>query len=91
MFIFSTLPLLVIQFKKVEKRLFIGLIVSIFFTMIFYSYLSDDSKTIDELELNKMCDLRSYIYSKKPGDKVELKLVRNKKEIAIEVVLGNSY
>ena len=43
---------------------------------------------IDDKELNKMCDLRSYIYSKKPGDKVELKLVRNKKEIAIEVVLG---
>ena len=43
---------------------------------------------IDNLELNKMSDLRCYIYSKKPGDKVNLKIQREGKEEVIEVVLG---
>ena len=43
---------------------------------------------IDGTALNKMCDLRCYIYTKKPGDEVTLKVLRNKKEIEIKVVLG---
>lgn len=43
---------------------------------------------IDELELNKMCDLRCYIYSKKPGDEVTLTIIRNNKEQKIKVTLG---
>ena len=44
--------------------------------------------TIDGRELEKMCDLRCYIYEKKPGDKVRLQVLRNQKEVTIEVTLG---
>ncbi len=44
--------------------------------------------TIDGRELEKMCDLRCYIYEKKPGDKVQLQVLRNQKEVTIEVTLG---
>lgn len=44
---------------------------------------------IDELELTKMADLRNYIYTKKPGDTVNLTIYRNKKEIQISLELGN--
>ena len=43
---------------------------------------------IDDLELTKMCDLRSYIYSKKPGDEVTLNVLRKNKEMQIKLVLG---
>ena len=43
---------------------------------------------IDDIELEKMCDLREYIYSKKIGDVVRLSVLRNNKERNIEVVLG---
>ena len=43
---------------------------------------------IDNLELSKMCDLRTYIYSKKPGDEVNLSIIRNNKEEQIIVELG---
>ena len=42
---------------------------------------------IDGLSLEKMCDLRSYIYTKKPGDEVTFKVLRNKKEMQIVVKL----
>lgn len=48
----------------------------------------DIIEKIDELELNKMCDLRGYIYTKNPGDEVKLTVYRNKKEIQITVKLG---
>ena len=40
-----------------------------------------------EKKLERMCDLRGYIYTKKPGDKVTLKIQRNYREIEIEAVL----
>lgn len=43
---------------------------------------------IDNLELNKMCDLRCYIYTKSPGDEVNLTLYRNKKEVQVTIKLG---
>ena len=43
---------------------------------------------IDNLELNKMCDLRCYIYTKSPGEEVELTVYRNGKEQKISVKLG---
>lgn len=43
---------------------------------------------IDGNKLNKMCDLRGYIYTKKPGDEVTLTVLRNKKEFEIQVVLS---
>ena len=44
---------------------------------------------IDDLELNKMSDLRSYIYSKNPKDEVVLTIYRNKNEIEYRVKLKN--
>lgn len=43
---------------------------------------------IDNLELTKMCDLRSYIYTKKPGDEVTLNVLRNNKEQQIKINLS---
>ena len=50
--------------------------------------VGDVIEKIDDVELNKMSDLRRYIYQKNPGDKVNLKIYRNKKEYNIEITLG---
>jgi len=42
---------------------------------------------VDGIELNKMCDLRCYIYMKKPKDEVSFKVLRNHREIEIQVTL----
>ena len=42
---------------------------------------------IDNYEINKMSELRKYIYQKKPGDSVTLTLLRDKKEFNIVVNL----
>ena len=52
--------------------------------------IGDVITKIDELELNKMCDLRCYIYTKKPGDEVVLTVLRNDKEQQIKVTLGRN-
>lgn len=43
---------------------------------------------IDGINLNKMTDLRSYIYTKKPGDEVTLNLNRKGANITVKVILG---
>ena len=43
--------------------------------------------SIDGNKLERMCDLRCYIYTKKPGDTVILKIQRNYKKIEVEAVL----
>ena len=43
---------------------------------------------IDDREINKMSELRNYIYTKAPGDKVNLIINRNNKEYAVEITLG---
>ena len=43
---------------------------------------------IDETNINKMNDLKKYIYTKKPGDKVSLKVKRGNVEFQMEVTLG---
>lgn len=43
---------------------------------------------IDEREINKMSELRNYIYTKSPGDKVNLTINRNNKEYVVEITLG---
>ena len=43
--------------------------------------------SIDGNKLERMCDLRCYIYTKKPGDKVTLKIERNYREMEIETTL----
>lgn len=45
---------------------------------------------IDGIELNKMSDLRKYIYSKRPGDKVKLTVNRKYRDFEVEVKLGNN-
>lgn len=49
--------------------------------------IGDVITKIDNLELVKMCDLRCYIYTKKPGEEVTLTVVRNGKEQQVKVTL----
>ncbi len=49
---------------------------------------ADIITNIDNKELNTMNDLREYIYSKKPGDEITLKIVRGKINKEIKIVLG---
>lgn len=49
---------------------------------------TDIITTIDNKELNTMNDLREYIYSKKPGEEVTLKIVRGKINKEIKITLG---
>ena len=49
--------------------------------------IGDIILSIDGNKLEKMCDLRCYIYSKKPGDKIKLKIKRNYREIEVEATL----
>ena len=43
---------------------------------------------IDNIELNKMSELRKYIYTKNPNDEVTLTILRNNKTITLNVKLG---
>ena len=43
--------------------------------------------SIDENNLERMCELRCYIYTKKPNDEVTLKLLRNNREFEVKVKL----
>ena len=43
---------------------------------------------VDNISINKMSELRSYIYTKKPGDEVSLTILRNKREKIVKVKLG---
>ena len=44
--------------------------------------------SIDGIEINKMNELREYIYTKKPRDEISLKIIRKKINREIKVVLG---
>lgn len=50
--------------------------------------IGDIIKKIDDTALEKMCDLREYIYTKNIGDVVNLTIIRNNKEIELEVTLS---
>lgn len=43
---------------------------------------------IDNIEINKMSELRKYIYTKKVGEEVILTVLRNNREYNIQVILG---
>lgn len=47
--------------------------------------------SIDNQKLERMCELRRYIYTKKPKDEVTLKLLRNNREIELKVKLERRY
>jgi len=48
---------------------------------------NDIIKKIDNIEINKFSDLTGYINSKRPGDEVNVKLLRNGKEREVSVEL----
>ena len=50
--------------------------------------IGDVITKIDDLEINKMSELRNYIYTKAPGDKVSLTINRNNKEYTATITLG---
>jgi len=50
--------------------------------------VGDIISKIDNIEINKMNDLREYIYSKSPGEKVKLKIRRGNQELEKEIILG---
>lgn len=50
--------------------------------------IGDIITKVDEVTANKMSELRSYIYSKKVGDEVNLTILRNKREYNIKIKLG---
>ena len=43
---------------------------------------------IDDNIINRMSELRNYIYRKKPGDNVKITYMRNNKEYTEEVALA---
>lgn len=43
---------------------------------------------IDNIKINKMCELREYIYSKNPEEEVILHITRNNKKYSLKVKLG---
>ena len=50
--------------------------------------IGDIITNIDGKAVNKMSELREYIYTKKPGEEVVLKILRNKREKEISIILG---
>lgn len=50
--------------------------------------IGDIITKIDSFEINKMSELRSYIYGKKPGETVVLTVNRNGKEYSATITLG---
>ena len=50
--------------------------------------IGDIITKIDNVEINKMNDLKKYIYTKSPKDKVKLTVRRNGLEFEVEVELG---
>lgn len=50
--------------------------------------IGDIITKVDEVTVNKMSELRSYIYTKKVGDEVNLTILRNKREYNIKIKLG---
>jgi len=44
--------------------------------------------TIDNISINKMTELRSYIYTKLPGEVVQLRVLRNRKDINLKQLWG---
>ena len=50
---------------------------------------SDIITKIDDTQIDKMNDLKKYIYTKNPGDVVKLTIRRRNEEITMEVTLGH--
>lgn len=76
------------QNLEVDKGIYVGQISLDSPTRKTSLKIGDIITKIDDLELNKMCDLRCYIYTKKPGDEVMLTVLRNNNEQQIKVTLS---
>jgi len=50
--------------------------------------IGDIITKIDNISINKMSELRNYIYTKKPGDEIILNVLRNRREYSIKIKLG---
>ena len=50
--------------------------------------IGDIITKIDNISVNKMSELKSYIYTKKPGDEVNISFLRNKREYSVKIKLG---
>lgn len=50
--------------------------------------IGDIITKIDDISINKMSELRNYIYTKKSGEEVNLTILRNKKEKNVKIKLG---
>lgn len=50
--------------------------------------IGDIITKIDDISINKMSELRNYIYTKKAGEEVNLTILRNKKERNVKIKLG---
>lgn len=50
--------------------------------------IGDVITKIDGNQINRMSELRNYIYRKKPGDKIQITYSRNNKEYQIEITLS---
>lgn len=50
--------------------------------------VGDIISKIDSVDINKMNDLKKYIYTKNPKDKVKLTIKRDKSEFEVEIELG---
>ena len=43
---------------------------------------------VDSIEINKMSELRRYIYTKRPNDSITVTVIRGNKEYTINMILG---
>ena len=50
--------------------------------------IGDIITKVDDIAIDKMSELRRYIYTKNPGDKVTITLMRSGKERSFDIVLG---
>lgn len=52
--------------------------------------VSDIIKKIDGIQINTMNDLREYIYTKKPGDVIEVEILRGAIPKTVNLALGSN-
>ena len=82
----------VAEYMKLKNKIITGIYV----TQIIPNGASSNSDlkigdiitNVDQKKLNTINDLREYLYSKEPGDEVVLKIMREDRELEVNVVLG---
>lgn len=69
----------------IEKGIYIAEITSNSLAKKAGLQIGDIITQIDEVEVNKINDLKSQLYTKQKGDEIKLKIIRNKKEDEITI------